>query len=348
MSRTVKIVIAGLASLALGLSAFVLVNRAERFEAEDDIQGIGETSQPLPPSPSPSPSPPPHPVSLQAVVEEGFDGSDFRVGRVLATTADYTRHHITYRSDGLTISGIMNRPRGDGPFPVLVLNHGYIDPAVYTNGRGLRREQDYLARRGYVVVHTDYRNHAQSDDDPDYEMTLRLGYIKDSANAIYALRASSLPYIDAERVGMLGHSMGGGVTLAVLVTDPELLDAAVLFAPVSSDYVDNYNKWIRGSSTRRALTSRIEDAYGSPSDNPEFWANVSARTFFDLVKAPVMIHHGTSDSSVPLQWSRDTQNALEGAGKDVALHVYEGEPHEFVGAWSTVMRRTLEFFNAHL
>jgi hypothetical protein len=28
----------------------------------------------------------------------------------------------------------------------VILNHGYIDPAIYTNGRGLKREQDYLAR----------------------------------------------------------------------------------------------------------------------------------------------------------------------------------------------------------
>ncbi len=39
-------------------------------------------------------------------------------------------------------------PLGKGPFPALVLAHGYIDPDIYVNGQGLMREQDYLARAG--------------------------------------------------------------------------------------------------------------------------------------------------------------------------------------------------------
>ena len=47
-----------------------------------------------------------------------------------------------------------------GRHPAVVLAHGYIDPAVYVSGQGMRREQDWLARAGYVVLHVDYRNHA--------------------------------------------------------------------------------------------------------------------------------------------------------------------------------------------
>ena len=51
-------------------------------------------------------------------------------------------------------------PTGKGPFPAVVLNHGYIEPSIYVTGQGLAREQDYLARAGFVVLHTDYRGHA--------------------------------------------------------------------------------------------------------------------------------------------------------------------------------------------
>ena len=149
---------------------------------------------PAPAATATPPAPPPNPVSLQALMQKTYDGRDLQVGQVLDRNDAYTRYFVTYLSGGLRISGIMNVPTGTGPFPVLVLGHGYIDPAVYTNGRGMAREQDLLARRGFVVLHTDYRNHAQSDDDPAYEVNLRLGYTEDVVNAVLALEGSGLDF----------------------------------------------------------------------------------------------------------------------------------------------------------
>ncbi|MGH8826857.1 MAG: alpha/beta hydrolase family protein, partial [Jiangellaceae bacterium] len=257
----------------------------------------------------------------------------------------YTRYFITYLSAGLTISGIMNVPVGDGPFPVLVLNHGYIDPDVYTNGRGLRREQDYLARRGYAVLHTDYRGHAQSDDDPNTELELRLGYTEDVVNAVLALKSSGLPYLDGQRIGLLGRSMGGGITYNALVARPGLVDAAVVYAPVSSNTADNFNRWTREDT---ALAAQVVAAYGSPEENPEFWQAVSPATYFDRISEPILIHHGTADESCPIAWSVATVSALKALGKDAELLTYEGEPHAFEAAWADSMATTLAFFERHL
>lgn len=298
------------------------------------------------PSAPSSPTPKaPHPVSIPALIAKKLDGRDFRVGRVLARNTAFTRYFVTYRSSGLTISGVMNVPRGNGPFPVLILNHGHIDPAVYVNGQGLRPERDYLARNGYVVVHVDYRNHAQSDNDPQNDLRLRLGYTEDVLNAILALRKASLPFIDSERVGMLGRSMGGGVTLNAAVVGPELIDAVVVFSSVSSNTIDNFNKWIR---PRRTLAARILAAYGAPEKNPAFWRGVSPVNFFDRVKVPILIHQGTADSTTPLVWSQRTVSALRSQGKDVRYYTYKGEGHQFGAAWSTAMARTVAFFDAIL
>lgn len=289
----------------------------------------------------------PHAVSLPSLQQQTFDGRDFALGKVLATTDAYTRYSITYRSGNLRISGIMNLPRDKGPFPLLILNHGHIDPDVYTNGRGLRREQDYLARNGYAVVHPDYRNHAESDDDPESEERFRLGYTEDVINAILAVRAASstLPTVDASRVGMLGHSMGGGVTLNVLVVRPDLVDAAVLFAPVSADVRDNFERWTK---RRPELAQRLVERYGSPTTSPQFWHDVSPVNFLDQVTAPVLLHHGTADADVPLVWSQQLEQRLKAAGKTITYYEYPGEPHEFINAWPQVMRRTLNFYNVQL
>jgi uncharacterized protein len=284
-------------------------------------------------------------VSLPALSSRQLEGREFSVGKVLADNEAYTRYYVTYLSGELMISGVMNVPKGEGAFPLLVLNHGYIDPAVYTNGRGLRREQDYLARQGYVVLHLDYRNHAESDKDSEAETQLRLGYAEDVINATKAIRAAGLPYVDAGRVGMMGHSMGGGIAWRIAVTQPKLIDVFVQLAPVSADERDNFEKWIR---RRPQLAEDIINMYGEPENNAEFWDNISPITFFQKVEAPIMVHHGTADESVPFEWSERAAAALTAQGKEVTLYTYPGEPHEFVAAWPQVMRRSADFFDRYL
>lgn len=346
------IIVAGIAIMAAAGAFFVL-----NLNNEQPVSTPAGTTAPALSSPEPtliaSASPTPmteggpalDPVSLPAFAQSSFVGQDFKVGHVLSQNEAYTRYYITYKSGELTISGIMNVPVGEGPFPVLILNHGHIDTSIYTNGRGLKREQDYLARRGYVVIHPDYRGHAESDDDPNTDRQLRLGYAEDVINVISAVRAANLPYIDGERLGMLGHSMGGGVAWQIAVTRPDLVDAMVLFAPVSADVRDNFNKWI---TRRREVAQAIIAEHGLPADNPEFWDNISPQTFFKNVSVPIMIHHGTADASVPLEWSQRSTDLLKAANKDITLHVYPSEPHEFIDAWGQVMARTVEFFNQHV
>jgi dipeptidyl aminopeptidase/acylaminoacyl peptidase len=283
-------------------------------------------------------------VSLQALLETDYDGRDLELGSVLDQNDAYTRYSVTYTSDGLTISGIMNIPTGNGPFPVLILAHGYIDPAVYTTGRGLAREQDYLARNGYAVLHTDYRNHAGSDDDPDSELDLRLGYTADVINAVHAVRTSPLPELDGAQVGLLGRSMGGGVVYNTLVTAPGLVDAAVVYAPVSSSTVDNFDRWTRGSPAGDQILAE----YGEPGQAAQFWRDVSPRSFFDRVTEPILMFHGTADESCPIEWSHETLDALQNAGVDAELVVYEGEQHAFGPRWQESIEHTRAFFDAHL
>ncbi|MCH7492884.1 alpha/beta fold hydrolase [Patescibacteria group bacterium] len=278
-------------------------------------------------------------------MEKDFNGSNLTLGNIHYTNDVYTRYYITYTSGALTISGIMNVPHGDGPFPVLVLNHGFIDPSIYTNGRGLKREQNFMARAGFIVLHPDYRNHADSSKDDRDALAVRLGYTEDVINAVYALKSSGLPFLDANNIGMLGHSMGGGITLNILVAQPGLIKAAVLYAPVSGNASYSYDRWLARESGN---VTEISQLYGGPDESPEFWQNLSAETFYDRIVGPIKIFHGTSDDSVPLDWSYETEKKLKKSGVDVSLTVYEGEEHEFGPDWPNFMNSARDFFNDNL
>lgn len=287
-------------------------------------------------------------MSIPALFERDFNGSGLRLERVLARTDTYVRHAVSYRSGRLRISGVLNIPRGPGPFPAVVLAHGYIDPAIYQNGQGMRREQDRLARAGYVVLHTDYRNHARSSSDPGAERRFRLGYTEDVINAVLALRASPRVPVDDDRIGLVGRSMGGGVIYNALTVRPGLVDAAVVFAPVSSVARDNFERWTRNAPDRSDLSDYLVGRYGDPAAGGPFWAGVSPRTYFDRISEPVLIHHGTSDDDCPIRWSRSTAQAMREAGVDVRLRVYPGEEHAFGPQWPLSMDRTIAFLDSRL
>jgi dipeptidyl aminopeptidase/acylaminoacyl peptidase len=291
-------------------------------------------------------------VSLPYLMQKEFDGRQLQLGKVLDSNKAYTRYAISYKSGELKISGIMNVPKGLGPFPVIITCHGYIPPSVYTSGRGLKREQDYLARRGYVVLHPDYRNYNGSDKDPDNNFKLYIGYTEDVINAVYAIKNSDLKFMDKEKIGLLGHSLGGGIALNTMVAKPELVKAFVLFAPVSSDYRDNFRRWtLRHDRPRHAhqpTAEQIIEKYGSPESNPEFWNNVSPATFIDRVEAPVLLHQGNADHSVPPAWSIKLAALFKEHQKKIIYYTYPGENHEFIKAWPLVMKRTVEFYNKYL
>lgn len=347
-----KLVIVAL--LAFGCAGVILFMRTgssqSTLDQKDQNENVAAPIRPVLPAttsttPSEESATSSHAVSLPTLFNKPFNGSNFTVGKQLEVTNAYTRFYITYTSGELTISGIMNVPKGEGPFPVLILNHGHIDTSLYTNGRGLRREQDFLARAGYVVIHPDYRNHAQSSKDDRDELAVRLGYVEDVINVVYAIRDTRLPYMDTERIGMLGHSMGGGITLTALVAQPDLIDAAVLYAPVSGDMRKSYERWM---SRRPESAQRITDLYGTPETNPAFWNQVSTETYYDRIQSPIAIFHGTADKDVPLTWSEQTKDLLEASDKEVTLTVYPNGPHEFANDWPAFMQSVKTFFDEKL
>ena len=267
-------------------------------------------------------------------------------------TARYTSYDVSFRSTTsgrgtppLSITGVLNVPSGRGPFPAVVLAHGYIDPAYYVRGQGMTRERGYLADRGFVALHVDYRNHAGSTDDPRVDTAVRLGYATDVVAAARALQASSEVRVDPRRIALFGRSMGGGVTLKALTAEPGLFSAGVGWASVSSLEAENFQHFIADDASRAELEAEVRKRHGLPQDDPAFWRGLSPRPVFDRISEPVLLVHGRFDDTCPPRWATASHRALRSAGVDSTLEWY-ADGHAFGPRFFAAMDRVVRFLRA--
>lgn len=321
----------------------------------------------VPPDPTATPEPTstPHPLAPFTIVGlrlRSFEGGSIAVGSQLAAESTFSRYAITYPSDGLTISGILQIPAGSGPFPVIILNHGYYDRASYFSGAGTWQQAEFLNQRGYLTIAPDYRSWGSSESGPSLFHT---GLVSDVLNLIASL--PSLPEADPGRVGLWGHSMGGGISTKVLTVSDQI-DAAVLHAPNSANDADLIARWGLGCLPGQTENSNfcnpaeilspdlpgpLLEAYFSAATNTPLMEQIAPIYHLEHIETPVQIHIGTADGAglaeTPPNWAPALHEALLEAGKESTLFSYEGQGHFFTGtAWVEMMVRTADFFDSHL
>lgn len=293
----------------------------------------GHTQQPIRVAPYES-------LTIESLRRRSYGEGEFKVERTLQVTGTFTRSLISFTSDGLTVYGFMNMPKGVGPFPVVLVLHGYVNPRAYrTPTTYTQRYADALARAGFLVIHPDYRGHGRSEGEAEGSGNLfRTGYAIDVLNLIeYAKR---LPNAAPDKIGLFGHSMGGGIALRVAVVNPNV-KAIVLYGSMSGDErlnVDRIKRVFRGVP------------YMPEDDVPlELWDDISPITYLRDLRAAVEIHHGERDPQVPIDWSRDLHAQLSAVGKATALYEYAGAGHSLRGRdYAMMMDRVTRFFSAHL
>src|SRR5215212_9697077 len=199
------------------------------------------TASPIPtlsltPSPTPTIEELIYPYTIAGLRQHDFQSGKIHIRATLDDDNQfYTSYLIDYPSDDLTITGVMQIPVGDGTFPVIVMNHGFFARSVYHSGDGTDRASPYLAEHGYITLASDYRSWGNSDIGTSFFYS---GLVIDVINLINAI--PSIKEADPARVGIWGHSMGGGVTMKVLTilgsqdAEPKVR-ATVLYSPVSAD-----------------------------------------------------------------------------------------------------------------
>ncbi len=310
-----------------------------------------------------TPTATPHPLfdyTLPGLQQREFHGGQLETRAILDQNAAFSRYYIAYPSDDLTITGLMYIPSGTGPFPVLILLHGYFERSQYYAGTDTWQAAEFFAQRGYLVLAPDLRSWGESDNGLSLFHT---GLVIDVVNLISSL--PSLSQADPSRVGLWGHSMGGGIATKVLTID-ERVDAAVLYAPNSADDADLIARWGAGCLPTQSEAAgdhcnpaeiippdtppELVSSYLAAAADPQFLRQVSPLYHLDTLAAPVQIHIGTADgqtlAQTPPAWSLKLAEALQAANKEVAYYEYPGQGHFFTGSsWITLLERSSVFFD---
>ncbi|MGC8826684.1 MAG: alpha/beta hydrolase family protein [Anaerolineae bacterium] len=312
------------------------------------------------PTPTPTPTPT-HALMIEVMRRQSYLGSDITIEQKLSPGATYDRYLVPYLSEGLKIYALLTVPRGEKPasgWPVIIFNHGYIPPTEYRTTERYAAYVDALARSGYIVLKPDYRGHGNSEGEAvgGYGSP---AYTIDVLNALASIQR--FPDADPERIGMWGHSMGGHITLRAMVVSKEI-KAGVIWAGVVASYPDLFSRWRRPSASAgsNALPTPTPDprrgrwrqeltaTYGTPEENPAFWASISPNTYVAELSGPIQLHHGTGDESVPWEFSQMLCDQIIAAGGYAELYLYEGDNHNLSNSFSLAMRRTIQFFDTYL
>jgi dipeptidyl aminopeptidase/acylaminoacyl peptidase len=290
------------------------------------------------------------PAQLVTVAPDGTTGTLTR-NRVLGVDpallsagedASYASH------DGLRVSARLYLPSPrlgfDGPRPVVHYIHG--------GPQGQERPDftwfsmpliQYLTLHGFAVFvpnvrgSTGYGQAYMKHVDRDWGGQDRLDHVAGVAH----LRAD--PRLDAGRIGVVGRSYGGYMTLMLAGRHPELWSAAVdMFGP--------YDLPVWCGRLPEAWQTYFRQVIGDPERDRDELVARSPRTYLPELACPLLVVQGANDARVVQTESDDLVAELRGAGKQVDYLVFDDEGHDLTRIANKVRcyQTITDFFVQHL
>jgi dipeptidyl aminopeptidase/acylaminoacyl peptidase len=248
--------------------------------------------------------------------------------------------------DGTEIPNVLYKPHqatAQGRAPALVWVHG--GPGGQTR-KGYSALIQYLVNHGYVVLGINNRGSSgygktfyTADDqkhgrEPLWDCLAGKDYL------------ASLPYVDPQRIGIIGGSYGGYMVLAALAFKPESFAVGVDIFGVSNwvRTLESIPKW--WEAQRLALYQEI----GDPVKQADMLREISPVFHADKIRRPLIVLQGKNDPRVIQPESDDIVAAVKKNGVPVEYVVFADEGHGFSKKKNQIegYRAIREFLDTHL
>lgn len=222
----------------------------------------------------------------------------------------------TMQSHGQTLVWRMTTPPDFDPskkYPVVMQVYG--GPGT---GAGVQKSwqpltNQLLTEAGYIVFRVD--NRGEGDRSQAFETSIyrRLGIPAVEDQTLAAQWLKTLPYVDGDRIAMMGWSFGGFLSL-LAVTEPEagLASALAGAAPTEWSLYD---------------THYTERYMSTPQDNPEGYAATDVLPRLDDLTGRLLILHGMADDNVIFGNATRVIDALQAKSMPFEMMLYPGQRH---------------------
>ncbi|EJL71001.1 dipeptidyl aminopeptidase/acylaminoacyl peptidase [Chryseobacterium populi] len=242
--------------------------------------------------------------------------------------------------DGTPLYGKIILPTNFDPdkkYPVIVYlyNGPHLQLVTNTFPASGNLWYEYMTQNGYIIFTMDGRGSSNRGMKFEQAVFRNLGTteMNDQMKGVDYLK--SLPYVDAEKMGIHGWSFGGFMTTSFMLRHPEVFKVGVAGGPV----ID----W-----------KMYEIMYGerymdTPQENPQGYATANLLDKVQNLKGKLLMIHGAQDDVVVWQHSVKFIKSAVDNGVQLDYFVYPGHPHNVIGKDRVhLMQKITDYFDQNL
>ena len=275
--------------------------------------------------------------SIENLSETSFEPSEIKINNNI----------FEFKMNGKKVTGLINIPEGNGPFPIVILLRGYVDQSIYQTGVGTKRVGEYLSENGYTTLAPDFLGYGGSDIESSNIFEARFQTYTTVLTLLKSIEENPPQgwdnRWDKKNLFIWAHSNGGQIALAFL----EITGAnypTVLWAPVTESFPYSVlyytNESADGGKFIRKELAKFEADY----DVNKY----SLTNYLDKINAPNQYHWGTNDDAMASEWRDRFLTKMKALDKEIVNYNHPGADHNMNPLWGDAINKTLEFFTAKL